>query len=374
MTQRSRFPVPAPVAAVFVTLALALSAVPGHGQQADVFEVGNVAVDVTADTAAAAREQALAQGERDAFDRLVRRLVLRDDWDRVPALDGEALGALVQDFGVADEKTSPVRYIARLEYRFRPRAVRALFLDHEIAFAETYSKTVLVLPLYREVGRRPVLWDGPNPWLDAWRDLPPGDGLVAVLLPLGDLTDIAAIDAGQAARGDLEHLQAVAGRYGANDTLVAIAERSPADGAGAISVSVTRHAAAREPTSFLRSFPFDAGEAPQAFRQAAASVVLEVEEAWKRDNRLRFGREATMAVTVPVGSLEDWLAVRRRLAGSAVVRRVAPVLMARDRVRLVLHYLGDARQLAVALEQSDLVLSGQEGERVLRLAKTRTPR
>ncbi len=358
----------------FVAAVLATAATPGYaqetGQEINVFELRDVAVDVTAETAAAAREQALAQGERDAFDRLVRRLVLRHDWGRVPELEREALGALVQDFGVAEEKTSPVRYIARLDFRFHPQAARNLFQTYGLAFAETPSKPVLVLPIFR-AGGRVVLWDGPNPWLDAWRELPLGDGLAPVLLPLGDLTDIAAVGPDQASQGDSEQLKIIAERYGANDVLVAIAERTAGEGvaSGEVAISLTRYGATLDPQSLIQSFPVGGDDAERAFRLAAASVAMDVEEAWKRDNQLRFGRESAMAVTVPVGSLKDWLDVRQRLLRSAAMRQLEVVLIARNEVRIILHYLGDPDQLAVALEQSDLILSDQVGERVLRLAK-----
>ena len=49
---------------------------PAQFAAADVFEIKNIGVDVKADTAAKARQQALTQAERRAFYALISRLTL----------------------------------------------------------------------------------------------------------------------------------------------------------------------------------------------------------------------------------------------------------------------------------------------------------
>ena len=99
-----------------------------------VYEVRDVAVDVTAETAARAREQALAAGEHMAFRRLLERLTLREDHARLPELEQREITEYVQDFSVADEKTSAVRYLARLNFRFKAQEVRGLLHDFGVTF------------------------------------------------------------------------------------------------------------------------------------------------------------------------------------------------------------------------------------------------
>ena len=76
----------------FAAVALVLAAwaagpfAPGTAFASGVFDVAGVAVDVTADTAAQARERAIAEGERAAFRRLLERLTLRSDHSRLPEL------------------------------------------------------------------------------------------------------------------------------------------------------------------------------------------------------------------------------------------------------------------------------------------------
>ncbi len=359
--------------------ALVLSVAPAGGTAIaqDVFEVSGVAVDVTAETAAAARARALASGERRAFEILLDRLTLKSDIDRLPVLSAADRAGLVQDLSVANEKTSAVRYLAELTFRFKPREVRKLLRDLAIDFAETPSKPVLVLPVYRAAGVV-VLWDDPNPWREAWSGIGGPDalaGLVPMELPEGDLADIAAIGAEQAAAGDRARLEALSGRYGTGDVIVALAELAAAPGgAPSISVTVNRYGESVSEQAIVTGVTGRPGEAVEAvLRRAAARVADEIEDRWKADNLLQFERSEIVAVVLSIKSLGDWVKARSRLGRVAVVDRVDLVLLSRDEARLNIRYLGDIDQLALALAQADLSLREEEGNWILELGSGGPP-
>ena len=369
------------LACVLVAGSLALP-VPAWAQGMDVFEVRDVAVDVTAETAAQAREQAHAEGEAGAFRTLLERLTLRIEHEGLPKLKPDEIASYIKDFSVADEKTSSVRYLAQLSFRFKHKEVRALLNDFGFSFAETVSKPVLVLPVFQNVGAL-ILWDDPNPWRDAWAARPKLDGLVPTLLPLGDLADIAAIGAEQAMDGDPQRLAAIAGRYGASDTLVVfgVLRVDAAKARQVLDVYFTRYGRQLKEQTEVVGFPQENDESvPKLLARAAEELTYIVEDNWKRDNLLQFERAGVIPVVLPISGLKDWLRVRTRLGGVAVVRRAEMVLLSRDRVRLNLHFIGETNQLALALEQADLALIQEGGKWFLGLIgpdgtnkKTRKP-
>ncbi len=344
------------VARALVVLAM-IGAVPAMA--AGVYEVEGVAVDVTSETVTQARDEAHAAAHEIAFRRLLERLTLRADQARLPQLESSEIAGLVQDFSVAQEKTSSTRYIGRLDFRFRREDVRNLLIDFGISFAETGSKPVLVLAVYESAGAL-LLWDTPNPWRDGWEAVPAGDGLVPLILPLGDLNDIAAIGAEQAVRGDAQRLAVIAGRYGAEDALVARAtlRLNPQTGRPELSVSATRQGGVASEQTFVRSFASVGEEDVESLlRRAALEISVQVEDDWKRDNLLQFGQQGVLSVSVPITGLGDWRTVRDRLAGIAVIRYTEVVLLSQTRVLLNIHYLGSPEQLGLALAQADLALA-----------------
>jgi hypothetical protein len=335
-----------------------------------VFEVNDVAVDITAKAAAEARKQAHSDGKSRAFQRLLERLTLRIEHQGLPKLTPRDIDAYVNDFSVSDEKTSPVRYLARLTFRFKPEAVRSLLNDHGFSFAETVSKSVLVLPVFQAAGAL-ILWDDPNPWRDAWTARDKKHGLVPTLLPSGDLADIAAIGAEQAMDGDLQRLAAIAQRYGASVTLVVfgVLRVEAAKARRVLDVYFTRYGRQLQEQTEVVSFPQEQNETvDRLLARAANEMTYVVEDNWKRDNLLQFSNSGVLPVVLPITGLKDWVSVRARLSGVAVLRRTEMVLLSKDEVRLNLHFFGDTSQLALALEQVDLKLYQDEGKWLLALA------
>ncbi|MDD9876289.1 MAG: DUF2066 domain-containing protein [Magnetovibrio sp.] len=354
---------PLPVIAVLALVALAL----GSARAADVFEVRNVPVDVTAETAAKAREQAHARGEAEAFRRLLERLTLEEDRDRLPELTTEEITTYVSDFAVSDEKTSSVRYLAKLHVRFKPDPVRSFLRSLGVRFAETPSKPILVLPVYQSAGGS-VLWEDSNPWRNAWNLRRAREGLVQLALPLGDLGDISAVNVQQAVRGDIDRLSGLALRYNAGDTIVAYARLglNPGTVSRRVDVSVVRFSPHREPETDLLALSQQADESEEALLvRAADEVAVRIEDSWKRENLLSHDGEGITAVTVPITSLKDWLDVKERLGGVAIVRRLEVILLSLDEVRVNLHYVGAPGQLQTALGQADLALVREDEDWVL---------
>lgn len=349
----------APITGLLVLLAA--SAWPAMAQMTDAFSVSGVAVDVRAASAAAAREQALAEGQQIALRRVLERLVPAAYHDRLPAPSPAEIAALVRDVGIESEKASSVRYIANLSVRFRGDAIRGFLRAAGLPYAEARRQPVVVLPVYTE-GAEATLWGDPNPWRYVWARRR-SEGLVPIIVPLGELADVTAVSAEQALAADPAALAAVAGRYGATDTLVALAVAPPTDG-GAVEVRLFASGPG-VPLPERSSFQYVAaeGETRDALlARAAADVVFAVGEAYKRENLLEFDRGATMATVVPLGGLDDWLTVRRRLDRVPQVRAYQVVSLNRTNAALLLDFVGDQQQLQTALMRNGLELAWADGQ------------
>jgi TolA-binding protein len=330
---------------------------PGAAQTPPVFTVRNVAVDQTAATAAEARDAALVDGERKAFRRLLERLTPRAQHAQLPRATNQQVADLVENFEVQNERTSAVRYIATYTFRFNPDGVRALLRRANVPFSETYARPLVVLPIYHE-GDVAALWDDPNPWLAAWRTLPPADGLQPLIVPLGDLADIGLISAEQAQRGDAERIAELANKYGAGGAILveALIDRTnPAR--PAVQIATTRFDGGSGDQTLVESYTASAGEETDAlFVRAAAATESAIEEQWKSDVALQFGQEANLVTDVVFAALGDWVAIRDRLAETAMVRRTEVLNLSRNRAQLDLHYIGTESGLRLTLAQKDLVL------------------
>ncbi|MCH7887844.1 MAG: DUF2066 domain-containing protein [Proteobacteria bacterium] len=322
-----------------------------------VFSVAGVAVDVTASDAAEAKAQAVALGQRRALDRLFRRLVPVSDYQRLAVPDDGAITELVGGFEVADERVAPNRYIASLTFHFKPNDISRLLRDQGIPHAVTPSQPVVVLPLYR-AGEELLLWEDGNLWRAAWANLPLPDGLIRVIVPLGELADVVLIDARQADEGRRDRLAILAERYGTGDVAIAEATASldPLLDIPTVQVALRRfqEEGVRIGGGTYSGLASDALTSVLAV--AAKATRTQLEEEWKEANLLRYDREGTLAVDIPVKSLADWLDIHRRLVDVALVRKTELEALSPRFARVLLHYLGDVSHLAGALANGGLEL------------------
>lgn len=356
-------------------IAALLAVLPARAEQDPAYTVSGVQVDITADSAARAREKAFVEVPRTAWQRLIERLVPVTDQGKVPRLSASELDALVHDVIVEQEKSSPVRYIASFTVRFKPDAVRGALDSVGVPVVEARHAPLVVLPVY--VGEHnAVLWDDPNPWRDAWARRP-SEGLVPFLVPLGELADVMAVNVDQATVRDPAALNAIARRHGTADVLVAVATLSPG-GAGVKVVEVETHGfGPGVPAGSTHQITGKPGESDAAlFARAVAAVAGGLAESYKQKvvthgpaaaltppaavvapdavpDAAPSG-ETQLTALVPLSGMQDWLGVRQRLATLPQVRNIEIVSLSRNEAALILHYVGEPAALQASLEQAGM--------------------
>jgi hypothetical protein len=326
--------------------------------EAAVYVVSAVPVDVTAATAAQARQTAIAEGHRQAFDTLMNRLVLAEDMARLPELGNDAIADLVGDFSVANERTSAVRYLADLTFRFKPGAVRNLFRDYGVRFTEARADPLVVAPVFQ--GQEAVLfWEEDNPWYLAWAERLFDEELVPLVVPLGDLGDVASVDTDAVLALDPESLVKLARRYGSEEALVVQAslEGDPEAGTASLDVAAVRVGAAVELVHGARILQEAPGPEADLLAQGVSVLLAGLQESWKVENHVSFDRQRVLTAVVPIAGLADWLEVKRRLEDIAAILQLDLIFLSREVARADITYIGDEDRLIRSLAQSDLSLA-----------------
>lgn len=333
----------------------------------EIYTVRNVAVDEKDSSASAAREIALRAARRAAFSRLTRRIVLPEDLPRLPLLSDDALTNLVTDFEVSEEKSGGQRYLAKLTLRFAPDKMRSMFRTANIRHSETGAEPVLVIPILEGTAGR-ILWEA-NAWHDALSAAlsqtgASDDRLVPLILPLGDLEDISAVTADQAAAGDRAHLDILMRRYKTADVLVIHAMKLPnagLEGANTYDVSLRRLAA---PEQSLQTERFEAGPGEpmeSVLKRAALSLVRGIEDAWIYETAIDFALQASMDVIAPLNDLQEWQKMQKLLKETPMIQRVELRTLSVRGAQVNLQYLGTPEKLAAALSKRGLALTQESG-------------
>ena len=326
-------------------------------QTGSVYAVGSVAVDETAESAATARDIALKKGQVLAYQRLLDRIVPANVRSKLSPLPEAQLLQLVSGIEVTEEKTSSVRYLAKLVVRFNPSAVRSYLRNAGIQFAETESKPLIVLPVFRSQATQ-QLWDASNLWLRVWRELPLSDGLINLIVPEGATADIAEISAEQAVEGNDERIKSISQRYGAAVALLTIATVKQSHGEKIVEVSTSRLDPGGADQTSVQSFVSNKEISLQeVLAGAAANLRREIEENWKLDNLIRFDDRRELLAEASLRGLPELISLQKKLEEVSLIKKAELVRLSLSAALIRLRYLGSPEQLKLALAQHDMALT-----------------
>lgn len=329
---------------------------------ADIYTVRGIHVDETAKSAADARTVAQAAGQRLALGEILKRLTLPEDWPSLPAIDDRTAQAAVRGFQVASEKTSATRYIADLNVSFQPDAVRQLLRSRNIAFGETQAKPAVLLAVFEKSGA-PVLWEEQNPWRDAWSAADIANAMTPLIVPLGDVEELALVTAAQARNGDKAALAGLAARYGTDGVVVADAVAN-ADGTR-LDVTVSRYGA--EEAAPVKLAYQGAGGFDTLAKSAAAGVLATLSEQWKRQIIVHEGEQAQLTASVFFSDIGQWEAIRKGLARTPLVLGLQVEGISPGGAEVAISYKGSPDKLALSLAQANIVLAQDHDGWSLRL-------
>ncbi|HWB49624.1 MAG TPA: DUF2066 domain-containing protein [Stellaceae bacterium] len=367
-------------------LLLFAAPLPQAAAQDDAY-TATVTVDATSDSVAKARDIARIDGARRALNTIVEKLAGGAGKGKPLKLSDNQVTDLVASFEVANEKMSAVRYTADYTYHFKPNEVARAMQSAGIAVADTSgaganqnqgqnqnqnqstappaaAKLAVVLPIYQS-GDSALLWDDPNPWREAWSHRPAGSG-GTLTVPLGDVSDLAAIDADKARSGDSAALTAIAQKEGADDVLVMIAAPRTGDKPG-LDVTVRRYRAGQFVDAHVDSIDAKANEADiDLCRRAADVIAADLDNGWKNAKGGAGDQQGSVTVVAAITGLDDWIKLRDRLATIPSVRKIDVKALSRQEATIEIQYIGGLDQLKANLGAAKLDLQG--GDPIWRLA------
>ncbi len=329
----------------------------------DVYTVGNYPVDAQAANAVAAKDKALADGQQAAFHSLLKRVVPVTDYDRLKRLSSLRSSDFFEGVSVRSERNSSTRYIASLDFSFRPESVRAVLQQEGIPFVEEQAREVTVVPVVRdaqgavEKGAAARAWTGTWKSLDLEHTLTPMD--LQRLKPQIHADTLKMLMEGRGGE------RILAGEYGQPYVVVAIAE--PDAATKRLNVTLVGIDAVG-PLNLKRSYRVFDGDTGYAMELAAVVGQGVLEGRWKA---FKTGAGAVadgeqVAMLAQYAGLSEWSDMRRRLLALPGVNDLRIESESAQAAGLKLRYPGGGPALAAALRSQGLTLQGSDRGWVLR--------
>ncbi len=302
---------------------------------ADVFRVSGIAVDETAANYTEAVTAARTQARIIAAGRLIDRLTLPEDRASATSpIDATDIARFADSIdSEAQDQVTATRYISVLAVNFDGDAVRDYLDARSVPFVDGQAGLALLVPLAGQ-NIQPVTWGAT--WSGKDNDTVLTPYVVSQETWDRPITwEDVAVEAN--ARGTSRAI--VASAYVATGQLyVRLSELTPNSDERALAVAG----------------PFASLEAAQA------GAIDATEREWKRASVVRTTGAAVMDVVANFSDLRQWVAIRRGVEASRIVRNVEVQSLSTRGADLSFIFAGRPDQLAADLRSRGLQLSGSD--------------
>lgn len=287
--------------------------------------VRNVQVDAVGKNSTKAREAALAQGQEQAFYRVIERLSpranLRNSIANIPELAAEeknnTISNMVRALDVNNESVTGTRYLATLDIHFQPEYIKDFLRQNNLTVTEQANTTMLVIPVLFDETSQPRL-NFSNPWANAWQTLINQQRFESIQLILPQQNDPLLTQ--------LNPTQMLANHYNANEDqalnslrhkyrashVVFTAARTDNSSQQTL-VTMARIFGEEQPTNLTENADLSAQPLAETMNQTAYSLAarLQGQQALLKNNSLSSSQK--IDVRIPLSSHQDWMNIQRKL-------------------------------------------------------------
>lgn len=334
--------------------------------QDGLFSVPDITVDVTAENALKAREQAFGEAQVQAFKVLAARMMPEGEAATFTPPDISVISGMVLDFEVTKEQLSATRYVGTYTFSFNDSAVRSYFGSRNVTYSDVKSRPALILP-FLGTGNQTVLWSPFNLWMKAWsRATNLQSGLVPLIVPLGDLDDAQDIGDTEALTYKVDKLSRMLSRYEAAEAVMVVASLSaplttqstdtdPASGILTIRLYRTDTAT----PEMMQELSLVAGQGQtlaSLLDQGVANVRAALQSDWKAKTAAKSSDAAHIEAKAPLSSLNQWTQTKKALDSVYGLENLKVTTITPQFAKLDFTFRGDETRLKLALGQAGLVL------------------
>jgi Uncharacterized protein conserved in bacteria (DUF2066) len=330
-----------------------------------VFTVGNYPVEARAADVVTAKNQALAEGQQRAFRSLLKRLVPVTAYGQLKKFNNVKVANLVDGFQVRSERNSSTEYIASMDFKFQPQAIRDLLDREGLPYADEQAEAIIVVPVW--LGAPNAGIGSEKSWTDAWKGLDLKYALTPVNLQPLKKEIVADVVKGMVRDGQGQRI--LAGEYKSERVVLAVAEPDPQT--KRLNVTLTGVDAVGN-LMLKRAYRLDPSDAGYTVEVAAVVGLGVIEGRWKA-LKARGGKGggatatagrpggnqgggANLEISVEFRGMGEWRDISRKLAATPGIEDLDVAGMSGRGARVTMSYPDGPQRLADVLAGEGLIL------------------
>ena len=308
----------------------------------------DVTVDVTADNAAAARDRAMRQANRQAVNAIAANFTTREGMATLNRLTDDQLLNFVKETTVLEEKASNVRYMAKLRITAHDQLLKQYLQEKNVPLVVASSANVMIVPVFRESEGQPArLWEENNPWRFAWEQSPQTVGSIRFFSP--DENSLPSLSADKALALDASAFHRLSELNNGGD--VYVAETYP-DCENGLTVRILN------PQNGKREiFNVNGLLSSELYKQAAQETALRISDELKGRSIVTSSEPETITVLYKFNTLGTWLKAEEKISAITAVENIQINAIGNGRIQFQIKYIGGIDTLRKALQSYHLLLT-----------------
>lgn len=322
-------------------------------ETSSVFVIKDLKIELTPSPNSDIRQTALQEAQQQAFQVLFKRLT-GQELSSPPEFS--VLKKLIQSYQVKDESITGRFYKAFYTIAFFPQAIRSLLHTQNIAFAETYSKPILLIPIYRINGKPFPLFSSDNTWLQHWQQVSQHqETLIRLIVPPNQTTGLLYDDI---AEKNTENILQFLRLFNTDIALISIASiyTTPDQ---PLKLEITDRLISQ--TGQIEALPpftlQSTVETLDKLMQTALEKSLDrLEKSWKNHNLLTDQTVREQTIHVSYDTLNQWLELKNRLDKVSLIKNYQITELSPKKLVLIVQHYGSIDHLKQAVEAHNLSL------------------
>ncbi|PIR32020.1 MAG: hypothetical protein COV36_05645 [Alphaproteobacteria bacterium CG11_big_fil_rev_8_21_14_0_20_44_7] len=339
---------------------LMLSALPAKA--AEIYEVVGIKVEQEGEDAETAKNLAVADGEKQAFDELVKRFTDYGYIDNAPKASAAQISNSVRQMQITDEIATSKKYKAKLDFTFDSVKISKL-LNLKLVAGQPVRDKFLLIPISSGT-------EGLSVWKSLWFEVWNSYRRDNIIIPVGDLDDIRALKISDLEAGIYTGLDELSRRY--KSPIILLVEASYVNSLNELSVKVEKLVGQnKEIYEFKYPGGFGVGMA-ELYITAANDISFKIEKKQlTRENAKNITRDTEFVrnfdhgasskggkieATIEVSNLAEWSRIRRKIINSTLVEELTVKNFQAGYAIVNLKYSGTPEQLAASFEEKGLIL------------------
>lgn len=325
------------------------------GAKANLYSADMISVSAEANTAVEARDLALNHAVREAFPMMLRRVALSDT-THVQATPAE-MSAFVQGLSIANEKTTPTKYMADVTVQFKPKDVQDFLNRQGILYITKEPPKYLFIPIFVE-GDKAVIFDEQSPLYQAMKKGITGTTIYEFIAPLGDEADKKTVTLDMLNSGDLTDLNALLIRYRTDYALLVRVTKT----GNIYKVQAKSYPQNTTSADVLFAVSSNAANIPAVMTQILKKTAGELEKKWRQNQTALTDQRGDMTIVIPINGLSEWMAIEKQIKSLPFLDKVQVQALHKNQVFLKITYADTLDNIVRKMDKAGFSLkSGHDG-------------